>query len=268
MKHALIIIMAAVAVLSLSSCKKDDEDKLFNPLGLMITDTDTTLEDGRYVLRTDYGCSGFANVLSCDNADEVLTMNTPLYPIDHIVDMDTTAVWYVKKVRYQSPDPYYRRAFAYRIYQFRPNGAYRFLAVTTFATPDKDRYDNVGDGGGASVKAGVIEKEYYPRDPDVPTAVAIGIEPEEPETRFLLRFYKSKENPVMWGVEVGGQIAGNGAITNAWKMATGYWDEEACDGNALPLHFRSQFDGCESVDPSSGASRRCYVDEFVFQKVY
>ncbi len=42
----------------------------------------------------------------------------------------------------------------------------------------------------------------------------------------------------------------------------------ACDGNALPLHFRSQYDDYESTDPNSRSSCQCYIDACYFERVY
>jgi hypothetical protein len=265
------VLMAALVALSFSQCKKDDDDhKLENPFGFLLLGSDTTLEDGRYVIRTPYGCSGYANMLHCDNADEVLTMNALLYPTDHITDVDTLAVWYVKKVRYISPDPDYALAFGYRIYQYRPNGAgYRFLSFYSFGTPDPDASDEIGDGGGPSVKASVLQRENYPRDPNVPNSLATSNGPLEQDTRWLFQFYGSEANPGHYKVKAGGlRSSTNDPPTSRWKLCTAYWDDDSCDGNALPPHFRSEYSGCELVDDGGGSSTRCYIDELIFERVY
>jgi len=265
-----IMFIAGLAAFSFSQCKKDDDDhKLENPFGLLLLGSDTSLADGRYVIRTPHGCAGYAHMLTCDNADEVLRMSATLYPTDHLFDMDTLAVWYVKKVRYVSPDPDYALAFGYRIYQYRPNGTgYRFLSFSAKASPDANTNDEVGDGGGPSATVRVWQRENYPRDPNVPTSFATSTSPEEADTRYIFQFYESKDTPGQWQLKAGGRKETSGSQPeDRWKFCTGYWDESTCDAT-LPPHFRSEYADCEWVDDDTDEDQRCYIDEFVFQKVY
>lgn len=265
----LITVLFAITIAGLfTQCKKNSK-KLENPFGLLLLGSDTSLPDGRYVIRTKSTCGGVFNTLRCDDADEVLDMNGNLIPVDHIslLEVDTHMVWYVKKVRYVSPDPDYALAFGYRIYQYRPKDRpYRIFGFSATAGTRPWTDDEVGDGGGKSVTAGTSQYEKYPGDPAVPTGFGTDTSTTPQINSYtIFQFYPSKNTPGAWILKAGGYKANPGDPVDRWKFCTAYWDEDNCDGHALPPHFRSESSHCERIDDGS---QRCYIDEFVFQKAY
>lgn len=60
-----------------------------------------------------------------------------------------------------SPDPDYALAFGYRIYQYRPGGGLRFLSLYSTAGTSQWTNDEIGDGGGKSVKVGMYQLDAY-----------------------------------------------------------------------------------------------------------
>lgn len=273
-----IILVACCPLLFCSSCKKNNT-KLENPFGLMLLGSDTTLPDGRYVIRTVNGCGGWASTLRCDYTDDaVIGINGSLTATDHInlADIDSAEVWYVKKVRYVSPDPDYALAFGYRIYQRTSDGRYRFLAFTatgsTIQWTDDEIGDTYGDGNSKSVKAGSHFLDIYPSDPPVPTSLATNNDPNpQVDTKFLFQFYASANEPGAFYIKSGGLRASTGSPAYArWNFCLAYWNNNECDVSAIYPHFRDEDPRCQNWQENgqSQSARRCYIREYFFQKVY
>jgi len=276
---SLIITMSWTAcclLLFCSSCKKDHK-KLENPLGLLSLGSDTSLSDGRYVIRTENGCGGWASTLRCDYSDDrVIGINGRLTAIDHIyhADMDSSEVWYVKKVRYVSPDPDYALAFGYRIYQYMPDGGYRFLAFTATGSTVQWTNDEIGasygDGRGKSVKVAIHYLDKYPADPPVPTSLATDDDPTPKlENKFLFQFYASSDKEGAFYIKSGGLRASTAGQAYArWNFCLAYWNNKECDVSPIFPHFRDEDPTCENWKENGETSRRCYIREYYFQKVY
>ena len=172
MKKTIYFLLSIFVIGIFSQCKKGNQPKLENPFGLLLLGSDTSLQDGRYVIRTTNGCTTPAATLRCDYIDGVIGYNGSLPPIDHITinDIDSAEVWYVKKVRYVSPDPFYALAFGYRVYQRTPDGGYRFLSLTATGSTVSWTDDEIGftyatDNRAKSVKVDVHYLDRYPADP-------------------------------------------------------------------------------------------------------
>jgi hypothetical protein len=257
-------------------CKKGKKDKLKNPFGLLALGSDTSLPDGKYVIRTMNGCGGWASTLRCDYIDGAIGVNGSLNAIDHIshLNIDSSEVWYVKKVRYISPDPDYALAFGYRIYQRMPNGRYRFLAFTATGSasqwPDDEIGFTYGDGRSHSVKADPTYNDRYPSDPPVPTSFATDNDPlPKVDTRYLFQFYASEENQGFFRIKAGGrrtELAG--PTGDRWNFCMAYWNNQECDVSNIYPHFRGDDPKCEGWQEGGVNSRRCYIRDFYFQKVY
>lgn len=275
MRSLFFICIACMLAAVFTRCKKK-KDKLENPFGLLQLGSDTTLSDGRYVVRSKNGCGGWASTLKCDYIDEVIGLNGRLNAVDHVLlqDMDTTEVWYVKKVRYVSPDPDYALAFGYRIYQRMPDGRYRFLVLTATASTIQWTDDQIGftfgDGGSKSVKAGVDHFDQYPSDPPVPTSFATSDDTiPEVSTRFIFQFYASKDYPGAFNIRTGGLKATSAsAPVGRWNFSIAYTENNDCEISPIYPHFRSDNPDCEGWQEGGQRSRRCYLKDIYFQKVY
>lgn len=270
--------MMGCLLLFCSSCKKN-KDKLENPMGLLLLGSDTSLPDGRYVIRTVNGCGGWASTLRCDYTDDgVIGYNGRLTAIDHVnhADIDSSEVWYVKKVRYVSPDPDYALAFGYRIYQRMPDGRYRFLSLTATGSTVQWTEDQIGatfgDGRSKSVKASTHFLDRYPADPSVPTSFATDDDPNpRVETRFLFQFYGSTTSVGAFLLKTGGLRGSTSSPVFArWNFCLAYWNNNECDVSAIYPHFRDEDPRCENWQENgqSDRSRRCYIRDYFFQKVY
>lgn len=241
----------------------------------MLLGSDTSLPDGRYVIRTKNGCSGWASTLKCDYIDEVIGINGSLTAVDHIslADMDTSEVWYVKKVHYDSPDPDYSLAFGYRIYQRMSDGRYRFLAVTAFSSTVQWTDDEIGftyaDGNSKSVKAGTMHLDQYPHDPPIPSLTTSDDPDPRLTTMSIFQFYTSQTNTGSFNLKTGGlrQSTGSAPIER-WNFCMAYTEDNSCDISNIYPHFRDENPVCEGWDEAGRHSRRCYIREFYFQKVY
>jgi len=277
MKKIIYFLVVVLITGSFTQCKKGKQPKLENPFGLLLLGSDTSLPDGRYVIRTMNGCTTPASTLRCDyTADGVIGYNGSLPAIDHITinDIDSSDVWYVKKVRYVSPDPDYALAFGYRIYQRMPDGGYRFLSLTATASTLQWTNDEIGftytDDRAKSVKAGAHYLDKYPADPPVPTSLATNNDTlPEIKTRFLFQLYASEEKQGAFFIKTGGLSATTGSDPVArWNFCLACVDDNACDASNLYPHFRDEDPRCQTWRENSVNTRRCYIREYYFQKVY
>ena len=273
MKSLFFICIACMLTATLTQCKK--KGKLENPFGLMLLGSDTSLPDGRYVIRTQNGCSGWASTLKCDYIDEVIGMNGSLTAVDHIslLDMDTTEVWYVKKVRYDSPDPDYSLAFGYRIYQMMPDGRYRFLSFTATGSTVTWTDDEIGatfaDGNSKSVKAGKHYTDNYPHDPPIPSLATSDDPNPQLSTFSIFQFYKSENNPGSFKLRAGGIRESTGSQPSArWNFCLGYFNDDDCDVSNIHPHFRDDSPTCHGWEENGDRSYRCYIKDIFLQKVY
>jgi|GEM_PF-995917 len=277
MKNIIYFLVLIVTTGLFCQCKKGKAPKLENPLGLLLLGSDTSLPDGRYIIRTANGCTVPAATLRCDYTDDAIGYNGSLPPIDHITinDIDSSDVWYVKKVRYVSPDPDYALAFGYRIYQRMPDGGYRFLALTATASTVQWTDDEIGftyaiDDRAKSVKAGTHYLDRYPSDPAVPTSLATSNDTiPEVKTRYLFQLYASEDNQGAFFIKLGGisTTMGNTPIAR-WNFCLASVDDNACDASNLYPHFRDEDPRCQTWRENSVDTRRCYIREYYFQKVY
>lgn len=279
MKRLTTIVWTTCCLLVLGTACKKDNKKLENPFGLLLLGSDTSLPDGRYVLRTTNGCGGWASTLRCDFTDDaVLGINGRLPAIDLIyhTDIDSSEVWYVKKVRYVSPDPDYALAFGYRIYQRLSNGRYRFLSFTATGNTLQWTNDEIGatygDGNSKSVKAGMHYLDKYPTDPPAPTSLGTSNDTiPKVETRFLMQFYPSTETEGAFHIKSGGLWATTGSQPYArWNFCLAYFNNNECEVSPIYPHFRDEDPKCENWQENgqSPKSRRCYIREYFFQKVF
>ena len=168
----LLVLMLAL----FTQCKKK---KLENPFGFMQLGSDTTLEEGRYIIRTKYDCNGYAQALTSDYRDDLFQFSTSIWP-NTVVGSDwDQAIWHVKKVRYRDPDPDYAIAFGYRIYQYFPDEVDKYRFFSMYSTYHVSQWDNdeIGDGGGRSVLVNPVKQDYYPVDPEVPDGFATSDDP-------------------------------------------------------------------------------------------
>lgn len=278
MKKTIYFMVSMVILGSLIQCKKEKKPKLENPFGLLLLGSDTSLADGRYVIRTRNGCTIPASTLRCDyTADRVIGINGSLPPIDHITinDIDSSEVWYVKKVRYVSPDPDYALAFGYRIYQRMPDGGYRFLSLaatgSTVSWPDDEIGSTLAiDNRAKSVKAGMHYLDYYPADPPVPTSLSTSNDTMlQVSTRFLFQLYKPVNNQGAFFIKSGGMRASTaGQLVARWNFCLASIDDGGCDPSNLFPHFRDEDPTCQTWREGGIDTRRCYIREYYFQKVY
>jgi hypothetical protein len=276
MKKIVYFLFLVFTLALFTQCKKGKPNKLENPFGLLALGSDTSLPDGKYVIRTTNGCGGFASTLRCDQADADLSMNGTLPATDLInhYDIDSFEVWYVKKVRYVSPDPDYALAFGYRIYQRTRDGKYRFLCFTatgnTLQWTDDEIGFTYGDGGSKSVKASTLQLDYYPHDPAVPTSFGTSNDTlPKLDTRYLFQFYGSKNNNGSFHIRAGGLLAHSGSEPTArWNFCMAFFNNNDCVVNRIYPHFRGDSPNCEGWDENGEHSRRCWIDEYYFQKVY
>ena len=242
----------------------------------MLLGSDTTLPDGRYVIRTKNGCDGRASTLKCDYTDdEVIGINGSLTAVDHILlqDMDTAEVWYIKKVHYDSPDPDYSLAFGYRIYQRMSDGRYRFLAFTATGSTVQWTNDEIGftfaDGNSKSVKAGTIHLDYYPHDPPIPEFLTSSDPDPQLNTVSIFQFYASETNIGSFRLKAGGSRTSSiDRLTARWNFCLAYTSDNDCNVSSTYPHFRDDSPGCEGWDEGGQHTRRCYIKEYYFQKVY
>lgn len=274
MRKMFCFLSLVCAIAFFSRCKKSE--KLENPFGLLQLGSDTSLADGRYVIRTPNGCGGWASTLYCDYTDGAIGVNGNLAAIDHIshLDIDSSQVWHVKKVRYVSPDPDYALAFGYRIYQRMPDGQYRFLAFSATGSTVQWTDDEIGftfgDGGSKSVKVSPVYLNYYPADPPVPTSFGTSNDTLPAiDTKYLFQFYPSDDYPGSFRIRAGGLKAHSAAEpTGRWNFCLAYWNNNGCEVNPIYPHFRSDNPTCERWTENGDESRRCYIREYFFQKVY
>lgn len=274
MKKILCFVSFVFAIVLFTQCKKDAK-KLENPFGLMLLGSDTSLPDGKYVIRTPNGCGGYASTLRCDYIDGAIDVNGTLTAVDHInhYDIDSAEVWYVKKVRYRSPDPYYALAFGYRIYQLMPDGSYRFLAFTATGSTSTWTDDEIGftfgDGNSKSAKVGALYKDFYPLDPMVPTYLTTSDDTAaQVSTRYLFQLYASTKEQGAFNIKAGGSKAHTGApLAFRWNFCLGFFKNTECEVSAIYPHFRDS-DECEGWNENGNRSRRCYITDIFFQKVY
>ena len=277
MKKIIYLLLSIVILGLFSQCKKGKQSKLENPFGLLQLGSDTSLADGRYVIRTNNGCAVPAAVLRCDyTSDGVIGINGSLPAIDHIriEDIDSADVWYVKKVRYVSPDPDYALAFGYRIYQRMSDGSYRFLSLSATASTVQWTNDEIGatytNDRAKSVKAAAHYVDKYPADPPVPTSLATNDDTlPEIKTRFLFQLYASEKEKGAFFIKTGGLSATTGSTPVArWNFCLACVDDNACDPSNLYPHFRDEDPRCQTWNEAGNDTRRCYIREYYFQKVY
>jgi len=276
MKKILYFLIVVLITGLFTQCKKGKQPKLTNPFGLLLLGSDTSLPDGRYVIRTMNGCTMPAATLRCDYTDGAIGYNGSLPSIDHITinDIDSSEVWYVKKVRYVSPDPDYALAFGYRIYQRLSDGSYRFLSLSATASTIQWTDDEIGftytTDPAKSVKAGTHYLDQYPADPPVPTSLATNNDTlPEVETRFLFQLYASEEKQGAFFIKTGGLSATTGSDpVGRWNFCLASVDDNACDASNLYPHFRNEDPRCQTWRENGVDIRRCYIREYYFQKVY
>lgn len=274
MTRIIFFLSLTCLVAFFSQCKK--HEKLENPFGLLALGSDTSLPDGRYVIRSTAGCGGTWRVLHCDYTDGAIGLNGSLMPVDHIYlnETDTAGVWYVKKVRYVSPDPDYALAFGYRIYQRMSDGQYRFLAFASTASPLQWTDDEIGftygDGGSKTAKVNPLYLDYYPHDPAVPTSFSTSNDTIPViDTRYLFQLYASQDYPGGFRIRAGGIKSHSAApAVFRWNFCMAYFENNGCEVEHIYPHFRSDDPVCETWRENGDESRRCYIKDYYFQKVY
>lgn len=271
MKAFILSLTIGLMILSFTQCKKGSAG---NPPPV---DSSARLPEGRYILRTAYvkcGADSIAFALGMYSNFEVLGFNAVRK--QDIANQDENFIWNVQPV-YQivvfkpgnKPEDY--GLLGYRIYKIFPDGtSYYFLGMTRPPINDNSQVDNVGR---------FQELHRVPINELPRNTVGLG-EPYINPPGYTEDNHPGHFDEYSGIIGLDKTVSGNYKLRNNryehvfhnWKSlwsltTTNNWADGVCDHAQLARWRPIGSYGCGNVNEDGDIFRRCYIDEFYFEKV-
>lgn len=267
------VLLAGLLILLFTQCKKGGTGNT------PATDSTSKLAEGRYLIRTKYvkcGADSIAFALGLFSNYETIGFRT--FTKQELPDMKQAEdfIWNLQAVyQYIAFDPSKRPEdyglLGYRIYKVFPDGvSYYFIGMVR---PTMDE-DDMSDGSGPNQRLQRIPVNEIPRQlisPGEPISIPPGYgENDHPGhyAEYSAIFKLKRTN------------SGNFTMDNAryehvfhnwngvWRLTTtNNWAGGVCDHAQIALWRHLTNYSCRTVNEDNDNFRRCYIDEFNFEKV-
>jgi hypothetical protein len=274
MKALILSLAMGYVILSFTQCKKNNSGS--QPPAV---DSTARLPEGRYILRTRYvqcGTDSISFALGLYSNYEYMAFNTIRSQDIPELKQNEDFIWHLQPVyQYTAYDPAKKPEdyglLGYRIYKIFPDGiSCYFIGMIR---PVRN-HEDIPDGTSSNQKLQRIPIDEIPRN-----LIGIG------EPLIYPPGYGEDDHPghfdeysAIFGLHKttnGGYRLWNNRyehVFHNWKGAwvlttTNNWADDVCDNAQFPVWRPLGSYTCNMVNEDNDNFRRCYIDEFYFEKV-